>query len=79
MPGLALREHQVEANARIRQWVGLPARSAVLCRGAGRVGVLNGGRGRRSPLCRRHWICSGRAGSWSWSPTLDLPVQTAQA
>ncbi|MFF7211838.1 DEAD/DEAH box helicase family protein [Streptomyces sp. NPDC008238] len=34
MPGTQLREHQVDATARIRAWVGFPERSAVPAEGA---------------------------------------------
>ncbi|MEU1623050.1 Helicase associated domain protein [Streptomyces sp. NPDC005722] len=79
MKSVRLREHQVEANARIRQWAGFPARSPVPDDGARATLVSATGSGKTITAA---WAAldlfrDGRI--LVMVPTLDLLVQTAQA
>ncbi|MYX35779.1 MULTISPECIES: DEAD/DEAH box helicase [unclassified Streptomyces] len=79
MPGIQLREHQVDAHARIRQWVGFPARSAVPVEGARATLVSATGSGKTitAAVAALDLFREGRI--LVMVPTLDLLVQTAQA
>ncbi|MEY6566345.1 Helicase associated domain protein [Streptomyces sp. PGLac3x] len=76
---VALREHQVEATARIREWVGFPARSAVPGDGARATVVSATGSGKTitAAWAALEGFRGGRI--LVMVPTLDLLVQTAQA
>ncbi|MCX4967067.1 Helicase associated domain protein [Streptomyces sp. NBC_00654] len=76
MSAIQLREHQVDANARIRKWVGFPARTAVPERGARATVVSATGSGKTITAA---WAAldnfrDGRI--LVMVPTLDLLVQT---
>ncbi|MFI8817950.1 MULTISPECIES: DEAD/DEAH box helicase [unclassified Streptomyces] len=77
MPAIQLREHQVDANARIRKWVGFPARVTVPEGGARATVVSATGSGKTITAA---WAAldnfrDGRI--LVMVPTLDLLVQTA--
>ncbi|MER5988887.1 Helicase associated domain protein [Streptomyces sp. NPDC001787] len=77
MPAIQLREHQVDANARIRKWVGFPSRTAVSEGGARATVVSATGSGKTITAA---WAAldnfrDGRI--LVMVPTLDLLVQTA--
>ncbi|WP_250306670.1 DEAD/DEAH box helicase [Streptomyces sp. A 4/2] len=77
MSAIQLREHQVDANARIRKWVGFPARTAVPEGGARATVVSATGSGKTITAA---WAAldnfrDGRI--LVMVPTLDLLVQTA--
>ncbi|MYX32682.1 MULTISPECIES: DEAD/DEAH box helicase [unclassified Streptomyces] len=79
MKSVRLREHQVEANARIRQWAGFPARSPVPDDGARATLVSATGSGKTitAAVAALDLFRDGRI--LVMVPTLDLLVQTAQA
>ncbi|MFJ9917448.1 Helicase associated domain protein [Actinacidiphila glaucinigra] len=79
MSVVRLREHQVEASSRIRQWVGFPARSAVSAEGARATLVSATGSGKTitAAVAALDLFRDGRI--LVMVPTLDLLVQTAQA
>lgn len=79
MERVTLREHQVDANSRIRKWVGFPARSSVPSEGLRGTGVSATGSGKTITAA---WAAlenfrDGRI--LVMVPTLDLLAQTAQA
>ncbi|MFJ8313106.1 MULTISPECIES: Helicase associated domain protein [unclassified Streptomyces] len=78
-PAILLREHQEDAKARIRKWVGFPARSFVPAEGARATLVSATGSGKTYTAAdaAREYFPSGRI--LVMVPTLDLLVQTAQA
>ncbi|MGX1913662.1 Helicase associated domain protein [Streptomyces phaeochromogenes] len=78
MSSIKLREHQVDANVRIRKWVGFPARSSVPPEGSRGTGVSATGSGKTITAA---WAAlenfrDGRI--LVMVPTLDLLVQTVQ-
>ncbi|MFJ5221230.1 DEAD/DEAH box helicase family protein, partial [Streptomyces sp. NPDC088354] len=79
MSFVRLREHQVEANSRIRRWVGFPARSAVPAEGARATLVSATGSGKTitAAVAALDLFRDGRI--LVMLPTLDLLVQTAEA
>jgi superfamily II DNA or RNA helicase len=79
MPAIKLREHQVEANSRIRKWAGFPARSTVPAQGARATVVSATGSGKTytAAAAALDRFRDGRI--LVMVPTLDLLVQTAQA
>ncbi|WP_406396824.1 Helicase associated domain protein [Streptomyces uncialis] len=79
MAGVKLREHQVDANTRIRKWVGFPARSSVTEHGARAMVVSATGSGKTITVAAaaHDYFRSGRI--LVMVPTLDLLVQTAEA
>jgi superfamily II DNA or RNA helicase len=79
MPGIQLREHQVDQKAAFRKWVGFPARSSVLPQGARGTIVSATGSGKTitAAACALECFRDGRI--LVTVPTLDLLVQTAQA
>ncbi|MGW9250852.1 Helicase associated domain protein [Streptomyces albidoflavus] len=76
---IALREHQVEATARIREWVGFPTRSAVPEEGkrATVVSATGSGKTITAAWAALEGFRGGRI--LVMVPTLDLLVQTVQA
>ncbi|MGN9760196.1 Helicase associated domain protein [Streptomyces sp. SD31] len=79
MPGIQLREHQVDANRRIRRWVGFPARSPVPVQGARATVVSATGSGKTFTAAAAALECFRGGRILVMVPTLDLLVQTAQA
>ncbi|MFD8938561.1 Helicase associated domain protein, partial [Streptomyces sp. NPDC059578] len=79
MAGVKLREHQVDANSRIRKWVGFPARSTVTEHGARAMVVSATGSGKTITVAAAalDYFRGGRI--LVMVPTLDLLVQTAEA
>src|SRR5258705_13214188 len=79
MSFIQLREHQVDANSRIRKWVGFPARSIVPEQGARATVVSATGSGKTytAAVAALNLFRDGRI--LVMVPTLDLLVQTAQA
>ncbi|BAC75379.1 MULTISPECIES: DEAD/DEAH box helicase [Streptomyces] len=79
MPGIQLREHQVDQKASFRKWVGFPARSSVPPQGARGTIVSATGSGKTftAAACALECFSGGRI--LVTVPTLDLLVQTAQA
>ncbi|MFD8079330.1 Helicase associated domain protein [Streptomyces sp. NPDC059718] len=79
MSFVRLREHQVEANSRVREWVGFPARSAVPAEGARATLVSATGSGKTitAAVAALDLFRDGRI--LVMVPTLDLLVQTAEA
>ncbi|MET8724049.1 DEAD/DEAH box helicase [Streptomyces misionensis] len=79
MPGLQLKEHQVDQKAAFRKWVGFPARSSVSPQGARATIVSATGSGKTitAAACALESFADGRF--LVTVPTLDLLVQTAQA
>jgi superfamily II DNA or RNA helicase len=79
MPGIQLKEHQVDQKAAFRKWVGFPARSSVLPEGARGTIVSATGSGKTitAAACALECFRDGRV--LVTVPTLDLLVQTAQA
>ncbi|MFE0632763.1 Helicase associated domain protein [Streptomyces sp. NPDC058864] len=79
MSVVRLREHQVEAHSRIRQWAGFPARSPVPDGGARATLVSATGSGKTitAAWAALELFRDGRI--LVMVPTLDLLVQTAQA
>ncbi|MEV8204267.1 Helicase associated domain protein [Streptomyces sp. NPDC079189] len=79
MASVQLREHQVDANARIRKWVGFPARNTVPARGARATVVSATGSGKTITAAAAALECFRDGRILVTVPTLDLLVQTAQA
>lgn len=79
MQGISLREHQVDANARIRKWVGFPARNMVPAGGARATVVSATGSGKTITAASAALDCFPGGRILVTVPTLDLLVQTAQA
>ncbi|MEU0054723.1 Helicase associated domain protein [Streptomyces sp. NPDC006309] len=79
MPGIQLKEHQVDQKATFRKWVGFPARSSVPPEGARGTIVSATGSGKTitAAACALECFRDGRI--LVTVPTLDLLVQTAQA
>ncbi|MFI9269049.1 Helicase associated domain protein [Streptomyces werraensis] len=79
MPGIQLKEHQVDQKAAFRKWVGFPARSSVPPEGARGTIVSATGSGKTitAAACALECFRDGRI--LVTVPTLDLLVQTAQA
>ncbi|MBT2369821.1 Helicase associated domain protein [Streptomyces sp. ISL-10] len=76
---IRLREHQVEANTRIRRWVGFPTRSSVPAGGARATVVSATGSGKTITAAAAALECFRGGRILAMMPTLDLLVQTAQA
>ncbi|MFE6758118.1 Helicase associated domain protein [Streptomyces sp. NPDC057684] len=76
---IQLREHQVEANSRIRKWVGFSARSSVSTEGARATLVSATGSGKTITAASAALECFSGGRILVTVPTLDLLVQTAQA
>ncbi|MFJ9968816.1 DEAD/DEAH box helicase [Streptomyces avermitilis] len=76
---IQLREHQVDANTRIRKWVGFPARSTVPPVGARATVVSATGSGKTITTAAAALECFRGGRVLVMVPTLDLLVQTAQA
>ncbi|MEV0375735.1 Helicase associated domain protein [Streptomyces sp. NPDC050636] len=79
MSAIQLREHQVDANFRIRKWVGFPARSSVPPDGARAMVVSATGSGKTYTVAAAALECFRGGRILVTVPTLDLLVQTAQA
>ncbi|MFI9569516.1 DEAD/DEAH box helicase [Streptomyces rishiriensis] len=76
---ISLREHQVEANARIRAWAGFPTRSPVPAQGLRGTVVSATGSGKTITAAWAARECFRGGRILVMVPTLDLLVQTAQA
>ena len=76
---ISLREHQVEANTRIRAWAGFPARSPVPAQGLRGTVVSATGSGKTITAAWAARECFRGGRILVMVPTLDLLVQTAQA
>ncbi|MYS13635.1 DEAD/DEAH box helicase family protein, partial [Streptomyces sp. SID4982] len=76
---IQLREHQMDANTRIRKWVGFPARSSVSSEGARATVVSATGSGKTITAATAALECFRGGRVLVMVPTLDLLVQTAQA
>ncbi|MFC9500877.1 Helicase associated domain protein [Streptomyces sp. NPDC056982] len=76
---IQLREHQVEANSRIRKWVGFSARSSVSAEGARATLVSATGSGKTITAASAALDNFPGGRILVTVPTLDLLVQTAQA
>ncbi|MER5466512.1 Helicase associated domain protein [Streptomyces sp. NPDC002668] len=76
---IQLREHQMDANTRIRKWVGFPARSSVSSGGARATVVSATGSGKTITAATAALECFRGGRVLVMVPTLDLLVQTAQA
>ncbi|MFE2432151.1 Helicase associated domain protein [Streptomyces sp. NPDC059373] len=79
MSAIRLREHQVDANSRIRKWVGFPARSVVPEQGARATAVSATGSGKTYTAAAAALDLFRDGRILVMVPTLDLLVQTAQA
>ncbi|MFD9030927.1 Helicase associated domain protein [Streptomyces sp. NPDC059567] len=79
MPGIQLREHQVDGLAHIRRWAGFPARSAVRPAGERATFVSATGSGKTITAASAALSCFSGGRILVMVPTLDLLVQTAQA
>ncbi|MFI2972604.1 Helicase associated domain protein [Streptomyces sp. NPDC018584] len=79
MPGIRLREHQVDQKACFRKWVGFPARSSVPPQGARGTIVSATGSGKTITAAASALECFPEGRILVTVPTLDLLVQTAQA
>ncbi|MGX1095735.1 putative helicase [Streptomyces albogriseolus] len=79
MPGIQLKEHQVDQKAAFRKWVGFPARSSVPPEGARGTIVSATGSGKTITAAACALECFPGARILVTVPTLDLLVQTAQA
>ncbi|WP_328543718.1 DEAD/DEAH box helicase [Streptomyces europaeiscabiei] len=79
MPGIQLREHQVDQRSAFRRWVGFPSRSSVPPQGARGTIVSATGSGKTitAAACALESFADGRI--LVTVPTLDLLAQTAQA
>ncbi|GHF75656.1 helicase [Streptomyces mashuensis] len=79
MPGIQLKEHQVDQKAAFRKWVGFPARSFTPPEGSRGTIVSATGSGKTitAAACALECFRDGRI--LVTVPTLDLVVQTAQA
>ncbi|MGI5473281.1 DEAD/DEAH box helicase family protein [Streptomyces sp. CA-132043] len=78
MPAFQLREHQVEANAHIRRWVGFPARRPVPERGARATVVSATGTGKTVMVAMAAYDHFRDGRVLVMVPTLDLLVQTTE-
>ncbi|MET7497793.1 Helicase associated domain protein [Streptomyces sp900116325] len=76
---IQLREHQVDANTRIRKWAGFPARSSMPSEGARATVVSATGSGKTITAATAALECFRGGRVLVMVPTLDLLVQTAQA
>ncbi|MFD4510954.1 Helicase associated domain protein [Streptomyces sp. NPDC058457] len=76
---IQLREHQMDANTRIRKWVGFSARSSVPSEGARATVVSATGSGKTITTAAAALECFRGGRVLVMVPTLDLLVQTAQA
>ncbi|WNI20600.1 Helicase associated domain protein [Streptomyces sp. ITFR-16] len=76
---ISLREHQVEATAAIRRWVGFPTRSGVPARGARATLVSATGSGKTITAASAALDTFRDGRVLVMVPTLDLLVQTARA
>ncbi|MFK0050432.1 Helicase associated domain protein [Streptomyces sp. NPDC090741] len=76
---IKLREHQVQANSRIRSWAGFPARNTVPAEGARATVVSATGSGKTITAATAALECFRDSRILVTAPTLDLLVQTAQA
>lgn len=76
---IKLREHQVDANTRIRKWAGFSARSPVSSEGARATVVSATGSGKTITTAAAALECFRGGRVLVMVPTLDLLVQTAQA
>ncbi|TJZ99427.1 DEAD/DEAH box helicase [Actinacidiphila oryziradicis] len=79
MSAIRLREHQVDANSRIRQWVGFPSKNPVPEHGARATMVSATGSGKTYTAAAAALDCFRDGRILVMVPTLDLLVQTAQA
>ncbi|MFC9458254.1 Helicase associated domain protein [Streptomyces sp. NPDC056983] len=79
MQRITLREHQMDANSRIRKWAGFPARSFVPERGARATLVSATGSGKTYTAAVAALECFPGGRILVMVPTLDLLVQTVQA
>ncbi|MEU9376477.1 Helicase associated domain protein [Streptomyces sp. NPDC048255] len=79
MTVVQLREHQVDAKARIRKWVGFPARTPVPAQGARGTIVSATGSGKTITAAASALECFPGGRILVTVPTLDLLAQTAQA
>ncbi|MFJ7336406.1 Helicase associated domain protein [Streptomyces sp. NPDC101116] len=79
MPGIQLREHQVDQKSAFREWVGFHARSSVPPQGARGTIVSATGSGKTitAAACALESFADGRI--LVTVPTLDLLAQTAEA
>ncbi|MET9190300.1 DEAD/DEAH box helicase [Streptomyces tendae] len=79
MPGIQLKEHQVDQRSAFRRWVGFPVRSSVPRQGARGTIVSATGSGKTitAAACALESFADGRI--LVTLPTLDLLAQTAQA
>ncbi|CQR59464.1 DEAD/DEAH box helicase [Streptomyces leeuwenhoekii] len=78
MPGIQLKEHQVDQKAAFRKWVGFPARSSVPPEGARGTIVSATGSGKTITAAACALECFPGSRILVTVPTLDLLVQTAQ-
>ncbi|MGY4920752.1 Helicase associated domain protein [Streptomyces sp. 900116325] len=78
MASVRLRGHQVDANTRIRKWVGFPARNTVPAGGARATVVSATGSGKTITAASAALECFRDGRILVTVPTLDLLVQTAQ-
>ncbi|MGW6362191.1 Helicase associated domain protein [Streptomyces sp. NPDC055092] len=76
---IQLREHQMDANTRIRKWAGFSARSSVSSVGARATVVSATGSGKTITAATAALECFREGRVLVMVPTLDLLVQTAQA
>ena len=76
---ISLREHQVEANGRIRAWAGFPTRSPVPAHGLRGTVVSATGSGKTITAAWAARECFRGGRILVMVPTLDLLVQTVQA
>src|ERR1044072_7041160 len=76
---ISLREHQVEANARIRAWAGFPTRSPVPAQGLRGTVVSATGSGKTITAAWAARECFRGGRILVMVPTLELLMQTAQA
>ncbi|MET9432375.1 Helicase associated domain protein [Streptomyces sp. NPDC003036] len=79
MPGIQLREHQVDQKAAFRKWVGFHARSAVPPQGARGTIVSATGSGKTITAAASALESFAGGRILVTVPTLDLLAQTAQA
>ncbi|MFG3350188.1 Helicase associated domain protein [Streptomyces sp. NPDC048018] len=79
MPGIQLREHQVDQKSTFHKWVGFPARSSVPPEGARGTIVSATGSGKTITAAACALECFPHGRILVTVPTLDLLVQTAQA
>ncbi|MDX6350784.1 MAG: hypothetical protein QOF84_5574, partial [Streptomyces sp.] len=79
MSAIRLREHQVDANSRIRKWVGFPSNNPVPAHGARATMVSATGSGKTYTAAAAALDLFRDGRILVMVPTLDLLVQTAQA